>query len=55
MLTKALAHIDAKLAALNLIPYDPSRFGKSGDRRIREWMALPPEEREAAIYGKARS
>ena len=55
MLAKALAHIDAKRAALNLTPYDPSRFGKSGDRRVREWMALPPEEREAAMYGKARS
>jgi carbon-monoxide dehydrogenase catalytic subunit len=55
MLTKALAHIDTKRAALNLVSYDPSRFGHSGDRRMREWLALPETERQAAIYGNARS
>jgi carbon-monoxide dehydrogenase catalytic subunit len=30
-LEKALAHIDAKRAALKLQPYDPSKFGESGD------------------------
>ncbi|MEJ2555057.1 MAG: anaerobic carbon-monoxide dehydrogenase catalytic subunit [Anaerolineae bacterium] len=53
MLAKALAHIDAKRAALKLAPYDPSRFGASGDRRLRELMALPLEERAAALYGRA--
>jgi carbon-monoxide dehydrogenase catalytic subunit len=53
MLAKALAHIDAKRAALKLAPYDPSRFGASGDRRMRELMALPLEERAAALYGRA--
>jgi carbon-monoxide dehydrogenase catalytic subunit len=53
MLAKALAHIDAKRAALKLAPYDPSRFGTSGDQRMREAMALPLEERAAALYGQA--
>jgi carbon-monoxide dehydrogenase catalytic subunit len=54
MLAKALAHIDAKRDAQNLVPYDPSRFGTSGDRQMRELMSLPLEERRAAIYGKPR-
>jgi carbon-monoxide dehydrogenase catalytic subunit len=53
MLAKALAHIDAKRAALKLAPYDPSRFGASGDQRMRKLMALPLEERAAALYGQA--
>jgi carbon-monoxide dehydrogenase catalytic subunit len=55
MLAKALAHIDAKRAALKLVPYDPSRFGASGDRRMHELMALPLEERAAALYGRAQT
>jgi len=55
MLAKALAHIDAKRAALKLAPYDPSQFGASGDRRMRELLALPLEERMNAIYGRAQS
>ena len=31
---KALAHIDAKRAALKLEPYRPERFGQSGDARV---------------------
>jgi carbon-monoxide dehydrogenase catalytic subunit len=54
MLAKALAHIDAKRAWLKLPAYDPSRFGSSGDWRMRELMALPPEERMAAQYGRAK-
>jgi hypothetical protein len=53
MLARALTHIDAKRAALKLVPYDPSRFGTSGDRRMQELLALPLEERRAALYGKA--
>jgi carbon-monoxide dehydrogenase catalytic subunit len=52
MLAKALAHIDAKRASQNLAPYDPTRFGTSGDRRVYEFLDLPLEERMAAIYGK---
>ena len=31
---KAIAHIDAKRAALKLEPYRPERFGQSGDTRV---------------------
>jgi hypothetical protein len=55
MLTKALDHIDAKRAALNLVPYDPSRFGASGDWKMRKLIELPLKERIAAIYGEAES
>jgi carbon-monoxide dehydrogenase catalytic subunit len=51
MLSKALAHIDAKRAALKLPAYDPSRFGASGDHGLEQMMALPFEERLAALYG----
>jgi carbon-monoxide dehydrogenase catalytic subunit len=55
MVAKALAHIDAKRAALKLPAYDPSRFGKSGDWRLRQIMDLPVEERAAALYGNGRA
>jgi carbon-monoxide dehydrogenase catalytic subunit len=62
MLAKALAHIDAKRAALKLPAYDPSLFGASGDRGVEEMMTpalrfggsanvLSFEERLAALYG----
>jgi len=51
MLAKALAHIDAKRAALRLPVYDPSLFGASGDWRMEETMGQPFEERLAALYG----
>ncbi len=51
MIRRTLAHIDSKRAALKLAEYDPSRFGKSGDRRMAELMAMSPEERAAALYG----
>jgi len=36
---KALDHIDKKRAALGLVEYDPTRFGKSGDRLMLEFLA----------------
>lgn len=48
---RAIAHIDQKRAALNLPPYDPSKWGRSGDWRIKEVLELPLEERLEAIYG----
>ncbi len=51
MLQKALAHIDAKRAALKLAPYDPSRWGASGDWRMRELEGLPLAERLTELYG----
>jgi len=55
MLAKALAHIDAKRAALKLPAYDPSRFGHSGDHGIEQMMTLPFEERLAALYGNGHN
>jgi len=48
---RSLAHIDRKRAALGLAEYDPSRWGKSGDRRMAELLELPFEERIEAVYG----
>jgi carbon-monoxide dehydrogenase catalytic subunit len=52
MLTKALAHIDAKRSRMKLAPYDPSRFGKSGDQRMEELAGLAQDARQEALYGK---
>ncbi len=51
IIRRTLEHIDKKRAALGLPAYDPTRFGKSGDWRMRELEALPLEERRAALYG----
>lgn len=53
MIKATLAHIDAKRAALGLVEYDATRFGKSGDSRMLELEALPVSERRKAIYGTA--
>lgn len=50
---KALAHIDAKRAALGLAEYDPNRFGKSGDWNIEKWLEMPAEERPAGARSLA--
>lgn len=49
MLRKSLEHIDQKRAALGLPAYDPKKFGRSGDWRVRELFegAVPAE----ALYG----
>ncbi len=49
ILRRSLAHIDAKRAALKLPVYDPNKFGKSGDKRMRELLTL--KDRQAALYG----
>ncbi|MGQ9501922.1 MAG: anaerobic carbon-monoxide dehydrogenase catalytic subunit [Anaerolineae bacterium] len=51
MIRRTLEHIDKKRAALKLPAYDPSRFGRSGDRRVLELEALPLAQRRAALYG----
>ncbi|MGC8879491.1 MAG: anaerobic carbon-monoxide dehydrogenase catalytic subunit [Anaerolineae bacterium] len=51
MVRRTLEHIDKKRAALKLPAYDPSRFGRSGDRRVLELEALPLPQRRAALYG----
>ena len=51
MVRRTLAHIDQKRAALGLPVYNPARFGRSGDARMRELEQLPLAERQAALYG----
>jgi len=46
---KALAHIDAKREALGLAPYDPDRFGESGDWQIERLLQQPVEERKIGL------
>jgi len=51
IIRRTLEHIDKKRAALGLPAYDPTRFGRSGDRRMLELEELPLAERQAALYG----
>jgi len=53
MLSRTLAHIDAKRAALGLPAYDPKKFGRSGDWRVTELYARSEAPAEA-LYGGAR-
>lgn len=52
MIQATLDHIDLKRADLGLPEYDPDKFGRSGDARMRELEALPFKERQAALYGE---
>jgi hypothetical protein len=52
MVRLTLEHIDKKRADLGLPEYDPDRFGRSGDARMRELESLPLTEQRAAIYGE---
>jgi len=54
MIKATLDHIDKKRAELGLIEYDPSLFGKSGDRDMIELEKLPLKERRQAIYGSTK-
>lgn len=51
IVSKSLEHMDKKRAALQLVEYDPSRFGASGDWRMADLEALPLEEKMGAVYG----
>ena len=51
MVERILEHIDKKRAALGLPAYEPEKFGRSGDARMLEIDALPPEQRAEALYG----
>ena len=53
MVKATLDHIDKKRAELGLVKYDPSLFGKSGDKEMLELEQLPLEKRRQAIYGSA--
>jgi carbon-monoxide dehydrogenase catalytic subunit len=52
MVTAILAHIDQKREALGLPVYEPDKFGRSGDWRMKELLQLNPEERAEALYGQ---
>jgi carbon-monoxide dehydrogenase catalytic subunit len=52
---RTIKHIDQKREALGLEEYDPSKWGKSGDKRMPEILDLPLEERIEAVYGKSGS
>jgi carbon-monoxide dehydrogenase catalytic subunit len=52
MVRRILEHIDKKRAALGLTAYEPEKFGRSGDWRIKELVELPLEERAEALYGQ---
>lgn len=54
MIKATLDHIDKKRAELGLVKYDPSLFGKSGDRVMIELEKLPLKERRQSIYGSAK-
>ncbi|MCL4393356.1 MAG: anaerobic carbon-monoxide dehydrogenase catalytic subunit [Chloroflexi bacterium] len=51
ILRRSLAHIDAKRAALKLPPYDPSKWGHSGDDKMNALLSLPADKRHEALYG----
>ena len=51
IIARTLAHIDARRASLGLAAYDPSKFGSSGDDRMKELETLPLAARRSAIYG----
>jgi carbon-monoxide dehydrogenase catalytic subunit len=53
MIKATIAHIDKKREELGLVKYDPSLFGKSGDKEMLELEKLPLAERRQAIYGSA--
>jgi len=53
MVKATLDHIDKKREELGLIKYDPTLFGKSGDKEMLEIEKLPLAERRQAIYGSA--
>ena len=51
MIQAVLEHIDLKREELGLDPYQPERFGKSGDEQMKKLEKLSLEERREAIYG----
>lgn len=51
MFKAVLDHIDHKRKELGLDPYEPERFGKSGDDQMLKLEELSLEERREAIYG----
>jgi len=48
---RSIAHIDAKRAALGLEPYQPEKWGRSGDARMNTILEKPFLDRIEAVYG----
>jgi anaerobic carbon-monoxide dehydrogenase catalytic subunit len=53
LIKKALAHIDAKRAALGLVAYDPARYGQSGDSLMERVLSEVGEEGAYGLYSVA--
>jgi carbon-monoxide dehydrogenase catalytic subunit len=53
MVRRTLEHIDKKREALNLRPYAPDNFGRSGDLRMEALEELTWADQRAALYGVA--
>ncbi|MBN1264266.1 MAG: anaerobic carbon-monoxide dehydrogenase catalytic subunit [Anaerolineales bacterium] len=51
IISRAIAHIDAKRAALGLDPYQPEKWGQSGDARMLTLLEKPFFDRIEAVYG----
>jgi len=51
IIERSIAHIDAKREALGLDPYQPDKWGRSGDARMNEVLEKPFLERIEAVYG----
>ena len=47
---RALEHIDKKRAALGLAEYDPTRFGQSGDRLMRQFLEAMEAGQPVNLY-----
>jgi carbon-monoxide dehydrogenase catalytic subunit len=52
MIEKTLKHIDKKREALGLRPYQPDKYGRSGDDRMLVLEELPFAQRREALYGE---
>ena len=52
MIEKTLEHIDKKRDALGLRPYQPDKYGRSGDDRMLVLEELPFAQRREALYGE---
>lgn len=53
LIEKALAHIDAKRAALGLAPYDATRYGQSGDELMQKVLETVGEDEAFSLYSVA--
>ena len=55
ILKRALAHIDGKRAALGLAPWDPTRFGASGDAPIGQLLGVVEPPPALNAYGMPKA